>query len=222
VDLYKRANPLPGARAKVPLLQILEETGEEEGNEKKKDDVVLCESLVVAEYVAEVYSKQEGGNYKGNILPHTPKDRATMRLFTELCGSSLSYFPLLRVLGNAEEFESALSKFKEDLVSVDAFLSSMSVGGEGPFLFGSQFTLAECNTAPFVSRCCTVLPAFTSKSDDTVVDPMTICDEMGLNRLKQWMDAVIQRPSVIATGVAKDDMIQSTSNMLERFKAMAS
>ena len=49
---------------------------------------------------------------------------------------------------------------------------------------------------------------------------MTICDEMGLNRLKQWMDAVIKRPSVIATGVAKDDMIQSTSNMLERFKAM--
>ena len=88
LELYKKANPLPGARAKVPLLQV-------------GDDTFLCESMVVTEYIAEVYSSP--------LLPEASKDRARMRLFVELCGSTFSYFPLLRAK-QGEDFDAALQR----------------------------------------------------------------------------------------------------------------
>jgi glutathione S-transferase len=75
-----------------------------------------------------------------------------MRLFTELCGPSFSYFPVLRPKGDQLKFP--LDTFKEGLVIVDNFLQSLGRkdGDDGPFLFGEQFTLAECNAAPFLQR----------------------------------------------------------------------
>jgi glutathione S-transferase len=227
VDLYARANPIPGARAKVPLLQIF-------GEEDKDSSTVLCESLIVAEYIAERYSDDDGCG----LLPPRPEDRAVMRLFTELCGSSFSYFPLLRARGKTPEPSSssfplsgpdgdtvdpALETFKEGLVNVDLFLTKMANGDDsGPFLFGERFSLAECNVAPFLQRACTVLPAFTGQggNDDKLVNPMDLCDDLGLERLKRWIPAVLAHPAVIATGAPKEDMIKSTSKMLARFAAM--
>merc|ERR1712176_881226 len=92
---------------------------------------------------------------------------------------------------------------------------------EGPFLL-NQFSLAECNVAPLVQRCCTILPAFTGKEKGrAVVDPLKLCEELGLDRLKAWMVAVLAHPSVIATGVAEEQLIGNVSRMLERFAAMA-
>jgi glutathione S-transferase len=189
---------LANARAKVPLLVV--------------GEAVLCESLVVAEYVAETFGSEV-------LLPSTAEDRAVMRLFTELCGPSFSYFPLLRA---TKGDQSPLDTFKEGLVNVDNFLSSLGRKDSGPFLFGEQFTLAECNAAPFLQRCCTVLPAFTGGDDEKPVSPLEICDELGLVRLKRWIEAVLARPSVVATGVPKEDMLKSTTRMLERIAAMES
>lgn len=202
VDLYAKANPLPGARAKVPLLQV-------------DDTTLICESLVVAEYVAETL---DNDNKKLSLLPTSAKDRATMRLFTELCGSSFSYFPLLRAKG--EKLESALTAFKDGLIAADAFLKHHH---SGPFLLGETFSLAECNAAPFVQRACTILPAFTaddSHDSKMVVNPFQICDELGLQHLKAWMEAVLARSSVVETGVPKEQLMESTQKMLERFAAM--
>lgn len=58
-SLYARANPLPGARAKVPLLEI--PTDEE--------TVLLCESLVVADYVAEQFGDDDNTLFP--LLPNT-------------------------------------------------------------------------------------------------------------------------------------------------------
>jgi len=224
VDLYARSNPIPGARAKVPLLHLVK-PAEEIGDDKKNHEVILCESLIVAEYVAEYYSGSGG-----NLFPPRPEDRAIMRLFTELCGSSFSYFPLLRAKGDTKQFESALSTFKDGLVGVNAFLESQSFPG-GPFLLGSQFSLAECSVAPFVQRCSVVLPAFTvdggsngddeNKSTPGKIDLIELCDSMGLDRLKEWINAVILRPSVIATGVPNDQMIKNTAQFLDRFNSMS-
>lgn len=196
-DRYKLANPLPGARAKVPLLEV-------------DDETLICESLIVAEYIAEQFAAGAS-----SLLPAEAKDRATMRLFTELCGSSFSYFPLLRA--KDEKLKEAVETYKEGLVAADTFLMQLG-NDDGPFLFGNQFTLAECNTAPFILRACTILPAFTG--GDRPINPLETCDDLGLVRLKRWMEAVLSRPSVIATGVAKEQMITSTTNMLERFAAM--
>jgi glutathione S-transferase len=210
VDLYAIANPLPGARAKVPLLEVIEKN-----SEGQDETLLLCESLIVADYIADQY----GANTKNNPLPDTAKDRATMRLFTELCGSSFSYFPLLRAKGDT--LESALKTFQEGLVATNAFLKHHH-HKSGPFLLGDRFSLSECNAAPFVQRACTILPAFTSSKESTskVINPLEICDDLGLAHLKGWMEAVLARPSVIETGVSEEKLLEGTTRMLERFAAM--
>jgi hypothetical protein len=65
---------------------------------------------------------------------------------------------------------------------------------------GKRFPLAECNAAPFLQRCCAILPEFTG------VDPLQLCDELGLGRLKGWIKAVLARPSVVKTGVSMEGM----------------
>lgn len=198
LDIYARANPLPGARAKVPVLHV--------GENGDDDEAVLCESSVVAEYIAEVYSDS-------NLSPSSALDRATMRLFTELCSSKFSFFPLLLAQESAE-FESEFETFKEGLVNVNSFLARKSLPG-GPFLFGEQFSLAECISAPFLIRCCAILPSMENS-----VDPLKLCDELGLIRLKQWIEAVIARPSVVATCLSKEEMIKSFRAKMKDFAAM--
>lgn len=198
-EAYAKANPLDGARAKVPLLQVLD----------KEHEVYLCESIIVAEYIAEKNQV---------LLPQSLEERAIMRLFTDLCGPSFSYFPLLRA--KDEKLVAALKTFREGLTAVDTFLNYHG-SGEGPFLFGNTFTLAECNAAPFVQRACVILPAFTGQQIDSVkVNPMDICDELGLLRLKSWMEAVLSRSSVVETGVSEEELVKGTTRMLERFAAM--
>lgn len=208
VELYAKSNPLPGARAKVPLLVV--------GDVKGDDASVLCESLIVAEYVAELHRLSS----ESDLYPPTPEDRAVMRLFTELCSSSFSYFPILRAREEAQ-LESVLDTFKSGLADADAFLTKMGTGGngdKGPFLFGDKFTLAECNAAPFVQRACAILPS--GLGSGRPVHPLALCDELGLNRLKCWMEAVLERPSVIKTGVPEETMVKNMEKMLERFAAM--
>eukprot|EP00977_Amphora_coffeiformis_P022569 scaffold11046_cov183-Amphora_coffeaeformis.AAC.21 len=195
LDLYALANPLPGARAKVPLLEVVVE------DEKP---VYLTESLVLTEYIAEEHGRDK-------LLPPKATDRATMRLFTELCGSSFSYVPILRA-GEGDENESAVQAYKEGLVKVDAFLKHYQ---SDPFVCGNQFSLAECNTAPFIQRACAILPAMAK------VDTLAICDELGLAHLQRWIQAVLARPSVVDTGVSPDEMVQKARQLLERLTTMS-
>ena len=212
--MYALANPVPNARAKVPVLEVVTTTG---GGEP----VVITESLVVTDYLAESYPE-------AGLIPATSEDRATMRLFSELCGSSsFSYWNILRAKGDNEKFDSAVQEFKQGLINANTFLEKKG-DPQGPFLFGEQFTLAECNTAPFIQRACNVLPAFTSERDDagtgtsasTVIDPIQICEEEGLSRLQKWITATLARPSVKSIELPEEDMIQSVSKMLKRFAEM--
>lgn len=213
VDLYAVANPLPGARAKVPLLQIIA------GANPEKEQV-LTESLVLTEYIAEQYGRDK-------LLPSTAQDRATMRLFTELCGAScFSYIPILRAQqtknhepdnNNSDDYQSAVETFQQGLIKANAFLQHYMTKSQsgGPFLFGDGFSVAECNAAPFVQRACTILPAFCQ------IDVWQLCDELNLPYLRRWMQAVLTRPSVVETGVPPDEMIGNVQRLLERMATAA-
>lgn len=229
LELYAKANPLPGARAKVPLLEVMDV-------KQSAEPIYLTESLVVAEYIAEQYGQTSNENDDSmdaseeqtpkkvkpgaSLCPPSARDRATVRLFTELCGGpAFSYFPLLRAKGDA--VDDAVKTFKEGLIGADTFLKHHD---SSPFLLGNRFSLAECNAAPFVQRACTILPAFTgpdsANPDMPKVDPLAMCEELGLERLQTWIEAVMARPSVVTTGVPKDKLIESTNKMLERFATM--
>jgi len=209
-EVYALANPIPGARAKVPVLEVI--------GDQTQNSVVLCESFVIAEYLAERYPNV------GLTPSSSVEDRAIMRLFVELCGSSFSYWNILRARGDGDKFESAIEEFKQGLINVNIFLEKKS-DPRGPFLFGDQFSLAECNTAPFLQRACNVLPIFTGGRGEKgkssiIVDPIKICDELNLSRLKTWILAVLERPSVRTTELPKELMIESVSKMLKRFSEM--
>lgn len=209
-DLYTRANPVPNARAKVPVLEVVTE-------DEPEQHVVITESLVVTDYLAESFPDS-------GLIPNNSKDRATMRLFSELCGSSsFSYWNILRARGDDEKFESAVEELKQGLINANTFLEKKG-DPQGPFLFGEQFTLAECNTAPFIQRACNILPAFTSDGDGessaSVVDPIKICEEQGLLRLKKWVIATLKRTSVKSIEIPEEEMIQSVTKMLKRFAEM--
>ena len=179
---------------------------------------MLCESLVVAEYIAELQASTSGDGARPSslLLPQRPEDRAVMRLFTELCSSSFSYLPILRAREESK-LDAAVETLKSGLKEVDSFLDKMG-SDDGPFLFGNQFTLAECSVAPFVQRACIVLP--TGLGSGRSINPLELCDVCELPRLKAWISAVLERHSVIKTGVPKDEMITNMKKMLKRFEAM--
>ena len=212
LDLYALANPLPGARAKVPLLEVTKQ-------DDRSDPFLLVESLVIVDYLAETY------NGSNSMLPPTARERAIMRLFSELCGSSFSYLAILQAQGREQGgAEKAVEAFAQGLVGVDAFLKHYEQANNqrGPFVLGERFSRAECNAAPFVYRACVILPAFTGRDGaSSPVDPRKICDERGLVHLKRWIEAVLARPSVIKTSIPKEQVIESTSRLLERIAAMS-
>ena len=195
----------------MPLLEVVK--GKQSG-----ESVVITESLVCTEYLAERYPDV-------GLMPASNEDRAIMRLFSELCGSSsFSYWNILRAQGDDEKFESAVQEFKQGLINANTFLEKMG-DSRGPFLFGEQFTLAECNTAPFIQRACNTLPLFTGKGEagtsaSVLVDPIKLCEEQGLYRLKTWMVATLARKSVKSVELPQEEMLQGVSKMLKRFAEM--
>jgi glutathione S-transferase len=237
VELYSRANPLPGVRAKVPLLQVetvvavhgtrcdTKDPDTEEGDEDSTttcaspsttlattitDSTVLCESLILSEYVAEQFGKEnelssnpQQQQQRQKLIPLPPQDRAMLRLFQELCGATFSYLPLLRA-PNYHQLTVERHALETRLIAMNSFLvrrqsrrqhqchhhhfsSSCSSNSQkictnendknndgggletvrgGPFLLGGLFSLAECNMAPFVQRCCSILPLAGSGTDN--------------------------------------------------------
>jgi glutathione S-transferase len=217
-ELYSRANPLPGVRAKVPLLQVETvvavgrwntidpDTAQEEDSTTCAspsttlvttitDSMVLCESLILSEYVAEQFGKDDmvssnpqQEQQRQKLIPLHPQDRAVLRLFQEFCGSTFSYLSLLRA-PNCHQLTLERHELETRLVAMNAFLlrrqsrqyqqnqqhrpssqesctnmnntdndGRLETVGGGPFLLGDLFSLAECNMAPFVQRCCSILP----------------------------------------------------------------
>lgn len=113
--LYQRANPLPEVRAKVPLLHVC--SGEE--------DFVLCESTVIAEYVASMEIHNDIVKEKQfRFWPIEPEERAKLRLFIEVCGDSFdSHLGFSRVQ-DTQQLQAQYSILQQKMRDVDEFLSS--------------------------------------------------------------------------------------------------
>jgi glutathione S-transferase len=180
--LYRRANPLPGVRAKVPLLHVV----------SNEDDLVLCESTVIAEYLAHSYPSV-------SYWPDRPKERAQLRLWMELCGSSFSSYLEFTRVQDAAQVEQQYSILKENLKQVDAFLAT---------LHHPQFTLAEAHLAPFVQRCCGILPE--------PYHPVSIAEDLDLVHLQSWIPRILERKSVRATAPPEDEIERKRSKLVQR------
>lgn len=182
------------ARAKVPVLEHMD-----------GGSPPLVESLVITEYLEDRWPK---------MSEESAQQRAAVRLFVERFNSAMSYMALLR----AEEGSDAEAEAREALVAgmqaTDAFLREYA-DAQGPF-FLRDFALAEEACAPFALRLWHVLPAMRPQHS-----PAAMMDEHKLDRLKAWLEAVVERPSVTATAMAPDEMVSSYAAMMARMKVMA-
>ena len=200
--------------------------------EPETERIVLCESTVITEFLVQqqqeqqqqqqVQQQQQEGDENHRpalLLPDDPQERAKIRLFLELCGNAFnSYVPFLRVQ-NEEQLQEEYTRLQDQMKQVDAFLlvagassSTQSTTGEGPFVLGSQFTLAEIHLAPFVQRCCEELPA--------PYDPFSIGEQLHLTSVLDWMQALLTRDSVMITASSSEMSIrrQKLINRLGRIQ----
>jgi glutathione S-transferase len=183
------------ARAKVPVLEHLDD-----------GSPPLVESLVIAEYLEDRFPV---------MATRSAEQRAAVRLFVEKFNGAMSYMALLRAEPGSEAETEAKAALAAGMQAMDSFLRAYA-DSEGPFFFGSTFSLAEEACAPFALRFWHVLPAMRPEHA-----PRAMLEEGKLERLRAWLEAVVERPSVKATAMAPDEMVQSYANMLERMKAMA-
>jgi glutathione S-transferase len=143
-DKYAELSPVPTARAKVPILEV--------GAPGDENYFAIIESEVVARFVAKRWDQRGTA-----LIPSSPTDEAAMNLFisvfmAELSGLSFSFLGAKSDAKLREGYEQLLGS----LQSVDNALLMYGREEEGQgqggcsFLFGSNFTLAEALTAPFV------------------------------------------------------------------------
>lgn len=134
-EVYQKSlGAAPGSDGKVPVLV--------EG-EYDAPSLILAESSIIAEYVAEKYGPQSG------LLPATPFERAETALFlSQNLGAYTSAFYGLLMAQDPE----AQAKQKTALLAACAGISEVYGRHGGPFLLGSRITLGDINFWPFVER----------------------------------------------------------------------
>ena len=124
---YEEANP--GGRAKVPIVEI--------------DGLVLTESAVVVEYLAE----KDG---PGPFYLEDPARRAAARLMAEVHPFG-DYFKFLKLRDDPEALAAAVADLTGKLEVFEAFLVKHG-DAVGPFFNGEDLCFAEANLAPFLQR----------------------------------------------------------------------
>lgn len=135
----KAAGAAAGSDGKVPVLV--------EG-EYEAPSLILAESSIIAEYVAEKFGPGAAAA-QGGLLPATPLERAETALFlSQTLGSYISAFYGLMM---AQEVE-AQAKQKAALLAACASVSEVYGRRGGPYLLGERVTLGDVNFWPFVER----------------------------------------------------------------------
>lgn len=197
-SLYRQANPNPLMSSKVPVLVV-------------DDKQVYTESSVVCEAVEELWPGAPA------LLPLDLQARARVRAFSSVVydsvfgGDRSAYKMAMRKLDSPATWDEQEER-RRLCQSLSALDSSLT--GPGPFLLGSQFSLAECMTAPFCQRADAVLSHFCGIS---IVD---VCRENGYDRAGDWWKAVLERESVVSTGVSPEDAVDGAKRVFDMMRSM--
>jgi len=171
-------------RGLVPALQV--------GNTAKLERV--WESLPSIEYIDERFNTDTNTN----LMPSEPIQRAQARIWADFVTTRVqkAFYQMLMDQSPAGQ-QAALEAFRKEATS---FSNAMAPLSEGPYFFGSQFTLVDIALAPFWQRFLWVGSHYRGLRVDA---------EDSTDRLKAWWKAVSERPSMKATMVGKDRLITS-------------
>jgi glutathione S-transferase len=194
-DLYASIAPDPLVAAKVPIY--------EDGALK------LIESAVIAQYIDEEY------HVEGAALSRvSAADRAFCRLFVDTFEKTISPMSVRMLLASesADEREKIKTKdFPAAIKIMEIFLSKYQQDS-GPYLLGETFSIAEILTAPFIQRLIPIAAEFCN------IDVFNECERANCTVFKTWIMGVLERQSVKATAVGKEELIESYKNLKKRMQ----
>ncbi|KAH8046185.1 chloride channel [Aureococcus anophagefferens] len=168
------------------------------------DGLVLTESAVVVEYLAE----KDG---PGPFYLEDHARRAAARLMAEVHPFG-DYFKFLKLRDDPEALAAAVADLTGKLEVFEAFLVKHG-DAAGPFFNGEDLCYAEANLAPFLQR---MVPTLKHYVD---VDVRRLCEPFP--RVDRLVSAVLARWTVRKTGVPEDKLIEGMDRMLARIAAQA-
>ncbi|KAK3842024.1 MAG: glutathione S-transferase [Linnemannia gamsii] len=156
---------------------------------KTADGNVVLESLIIAEYLADL-------NPEAGLLSNDPLQRAQSRYliqhWTSRTQPAIAKASL--ALDSPTEEAKALDLAEAELEKVDALLSNVNITQAGPYFLGAQFSYADLALAPFLARGYLVT-AFHEESVQKAFDERLKANK-NLQRFLAWREAVVERPSV--------------------------
>ena len=170
-------------RGLVPALRVV--------REDKDDDIVLWESLPVAEYIDVVFGK-------GTLMPRTdPLKVAQQQIWIQHCSDRINrkYYQALVAQSTDIQKECIDEFYKECRM----FANAMST--DGPYFDGNNLTMVDIALVPFWQRITTVGPYYFN-----LILPN---EEKEFQRLDKWWDACKSHPSIQATFVSTPRLISS-------------
>lgn len=159
------------------------------------DGVAVYESAVINEYLEEVFPEP-------SLMPSAPARRAMVRIWVDYCNNRF-LDDVYAALKNRDS-----SKATELKANVEAQLRFIEENGlaraseSGPYWLGGELSLLDLSYYPFFER----LPAWEHYRGITIPQDCP--------RLRRWLDAMLERPSVKAIANSPDYYI-------ERYKSYA-
>ncbi|RMZ56596.1 hypothetical protein APUTEX25_004760 [Auxenochlorella protothecoides] len=172
---YGSVHPVPGASAKIPILEDV-------------DGTTLIESWTIMHYLEYKYPETP-------LLPKGAAERAKIELFVQLQGASL-FERSSAILKARTQAELAVAKagFVDALkVRPDAALRTLGSQDGGDYFAGGQYTLADIAASTRIYRPIVLV------EDHFGMDVQRLINEHRLDRLKAWLKAIFERPTFKAS-----------------------
>lgn len=191
--MYRSIATDSNATAKVPIIEV--------GDAGSADYMKMIESGVVTDFIAQ-YWRGQGPD----LLPKEPWKEAKMRYFVQIFMETFQRANMAFMTASSESaVKVEYKKLLDGMHSVDETLKrhgEQGAGPDAPFFFGTQYTVAEAMTAPFVVR----MQAMFKEHRD--VDLAAHCDQLGFTALSKWWKGVMERPSTLLTTPHLDGLKQ--------------
>ena len=164
------------------------------GEKEEEEEIVLWESLPVAEYIDAVYG---GGKLVDRSDPYSV---ARQQIWCAHCTDRVQkkYYQAL-VAQDPQIEQDCVEEFYDECRAL-----ARAMKNSGPYFDGDTFSLVDVALAPFWQRIITVGPAYFG-----LKLPL---DEPEFQRLDKWWKAVSSRPSVAATIVCEPRLVSTYSD----------
>jgi len=190
-EWYEEINP----KGKVPAIQNL------------VDGSLVYESAICDEYLCDLAQSTDPDGPPGEskvwkLMPIGPGDRAALRLMndhvdTEVCPAHFTF--LMNKDGSRDEV------LKDALEKALVVLEDTLVSHGGPYLMGSEFTIADVHFLPFFLRLVVSLRYFKEYEVPSEKYP----------RLLQWLEICSRRDSVKAASPSDERIIELYKKFVE-------